>query len=222
TPCDDGDPLTLDDAWSAECACMGTPCDVPQISGTTNSSPVCADGTLQLAVLAAGTAPLNFAWSGSGSIVPTGDGHSVSITGASTGIYAVTVTNACGSISATLPVVVHPVPSATIAYGAAAICSVDGAVQATFSGMEGGTFGASPTGLAINPASGTINPGNSAAGNYTVTYAIAASGGCDAFSTTAPVIIEEALVWYADTDGDGAGDATETLLSCDQPTGYVG
>lgn len=221
TPCDDGDPLTLDDAWSAECECVGTPCTPPQISGTTNSSPVCADGTLQLGVLASGTLPLDFAWSGSGSIVVTGDGHSASITGASTGNYAVTVTNACGSTSATLPVVVNPVPSATIAYGDDPICTTEDAVAVTLSGMGGGTFSTSPTGLAVDPASGTIDPGSSAAGNYTVTYAIAASGGCDAFSSNAPVLIEEATTWYADTDGDGVGDAAETLLGCDQPTGYV-
>lgn len=221
TPCDDGDPATLDDAWTADCTCVGNPCDAPQISGTTNSSPVCADGVLQLAVLATGTPPLNFAWSGSGTIVPAGDGHSASVTGASTGDYSVTVTNACGSISATLPVLVHPVPSATIGYGAAPICSADGTVQATFSGMAGGLFSASPAGLAIDPSSGAIDPGNSAAGSYTATYAIAAAGGCDAFSATAPVIIEEAALWYADTDGDGAGDPAETMLACEQPAGYV-
>ncbi len=31
----------------------------------------------------------------------------------------------------------------------------------------------------------------------------------------------DASVWYADTDGDGYGDAASTTLSCLQPTGYV-
>ncbi|MFT5584338.1 MAG: hypothetical protein ACI9VR_001923 [Cognaticolwellia sp.] len=30
------------------------------------------------------------------------------------------------------------------------------------------------------------------------------------------------LLWYADTDGDGAGNSDASVLSCDAPTGYVG
>jgi hypothetical protein len=30
-----------------------------------------------------------------------------------------------------------------------------------------------------------------------------------------------ALIWYADTDSDGVGDSNNTVLSCDQPVGYL-
>ena len=33
--------------------------------------------------------------------------------------------------------------------------------------------------------------------------------------------VEEALPWYADTDGDGLGDALDSLLSCDPVEGHV-
>ena len=33
--------------------------------------------------------------------------------------------------------------------------------------------------------------------------------------------VEEALPWYTDTDGDGLGDALDSLLSCDPVEGYV-
>lgn len=40
----------------------------------------------------------------------------------------------------------------------------------------------------------------------------------DAYLT---INVEEALPWYADTDGDGLGDALDSLLSCDPVEGHV-
>lgn len=41
------------------------------------------------------------------------------------------------------------------------------------------------------------------------------SGGNTGVSPSSP------KTWYADTDGDGLGDASETIEDCEQPTGYV-
>jgi hypothetical protein len=49
---------------------------------------------------------------------------------------------------------------------------------------------------------------------------------CNGFDDNCDTYIDEnsaqdALTWYADTDADNYGDASQTQLSCDQPTGYV-
>lgn len=103
--------------------------------------------------------------------------------------YTVTTSAACGN-SATVNVAVTTPPSATIAYGASPYCN-SGTATVTRSGSTGGTY-TSATGLSIDAATGAINLAASAPGTYTVTYTIAASGGCGVFSTTAPVTINAA------------------------------
>jgi len=50
-------------------------------------------------------------------------------------------------------------------------------VTVTLTGTAGGTY-SSTAGLTINSSTGAITPSTSAAGTYTVTYNIPASGGC--------------------------------------------
>jgi len=83
-------------------------------------------------------------------------------------------------------------PSATISYSGSPFCTTAGPVSVTRTGTAGGSYSASPAGLSISSTTGQITPGSSSAGTYTVTYTIAASGGCTAFSTTASVTITTA------------------------------
>src|SRR5690606_41145391 len=77
-----------------------------------------------------------------------------------------------------------------------------------------GTF-SSTTGLSINSTTGAINIGASTPGTYTVTYSIAASGPCSAFSTTTDVTISpapSATISYAGSPYcSNAGTASVTL-----------
>jgi hypothetical protein len=57
------------------------------------------------------------------------------------------------------------------------------------SGASGGTF-SSTDGLEIDPISGIIKPGNSAAGTYTITYTLP---GCPNFTTSATITIDNTL-----------------------------
>src|ERR1700733_8188685 len=71
-------------------------------------------------------------------------------------------------------------PSATINYSTAAFCSNDATSEpVTLTGTAGGTF-SSIAGLTINASTGAVNPSSSSVGTYTVTYTIAAGGGCSA------------------------------------------
>lgn len=56
-------------------------------------------------------------------------------------------------------------------------------------------------------------------GSYTVE--VTCSNGSKGTSTAIVVTATTPSTWYADTDADGVGDASNTLSSCSQPTGYV-
>jgi len=192
TPCDDSDPETSDDTWTADCVCIGTGCVAPAITGTSNNGPICSNNVLDLSVSATGSGPLTFAWTGPGTFSPDAASASVAVSGAASGTYQVTVANSCGDTSASIPIVVQQAPMATITYGGSPFCTSGGTANVTRTGSTGGTYSATPAGLSVNSSTGAITLGTSSAGTYTVTYGIAASGGCAAFSTTASVVINSA------------------------------
>ncbi|NEW83810.1 MAG: tandem-95 repeat protein, partial [Mariniphaga sp.] len=85
-------------------------------------------------------------------------------------------------------VTVTATPAATISYPAT-ICNADlTSLPVVLTGSTGGIFSA-PEGLKIDPSNGSITPGLSVPGTYTVSYSIAASGGCNAYSNSAQIQI---------------------------------
>jgi hypothetical protein len=138
--------------------------------------------------------------------------------GASTaGTYIVTYTIAasggCPQVSDTALIIISAAPSATISYAGSPYCQNAGTATVTQSGTTGGTY-SSTSGLTINAATGAITSGTSTPGTYTVTYTIAASGGCAVYTTTASVTITatpSATISYAGSPYcQNAGTATVT------------
>ncbi|RYY87108.1 MAG: hypothetical protein EOO15_12790 [Chitinophagaceae bacterium] len=74
----------------------------------------------------------------------------------------------------------------TISYSGSPFCATAGTATVFFSGMNGGTYSASPAGLSIDASNGTIDLAASQPGSYTVTYAV--SGSCSTTATTQVVI----------------------------------
>ncbi len=113
---------------------------------------------------------------------------------ADAGSYDVVVSGACGSQTSTAATLtVNAAPSATISYAGAPFCkSLVGAQPVTLTGTTGGAYSSAPAGLTLNAATGDVTPSSSTANTYTVTYTIAAAGGCAAFTTTASVTITTA------------------------------
>jgi hypothetical protein len=84
--------------------------------------------------------------------------------------------------------------TANIGYPGSPFCiSNTNVIPVGFTGTTGGTYTSSPAGLSINATTGAITPSTSTANIYTVTYTIAASGGCPAFTTPATVVITSLL-----------------------------
>ena len=115
------------------------------------------------------------------------------------GAYVVTSTSATtiGGVCSTIPfitttrtVIITAPANATISYPAATYCNNITSTQGIIrTGTAGGTYSSTPAGLLINAITGEIIPVASAAGVYTVTYTIAATGGCPAYTTTTQVEI---------------------------------
>lgn len=97
--------------------------------------------------------------------------------------YNWAISTGCESARTAVTATVTTPPSATILYAGSPYCSTTGTAAVTQTGTTGGVY-SSTAGLSINPATGDINLAASAPGTYTVTYSIAASGGCPQFQTT--------------------------------------
>jgi hypothetical protein len=148
----------------------------------------------------AGTANVTLTGSPAGGVYSSTAGLSINAAtgavnlGASTaGTYTVTYTVAasggCATYTTTTTITITALPAATIAYTGSPYCSNAGTAAVTRTGTAGGTYTAAPAGLSINAATGDVNLGASTAGTYTVTYTIAAGGGCPAVTATANITV---------------------------------
>jgi len=155
-----------------------------------SNDPVCEGNTINVAV--PDKPGVTYLWTGpNGFSSTTANLTRTNATTAMAGTYSCTVSvtgTACSYVYSTV-INVTPAPNTTITY-TGAYCQATSAQQLpTISGTSGGTFTATPTGLDINSVTGAITPVTSLPGNYVVTYTVAASGGCNLFSTTIAVEI---------------------------------
>ena len=125
--------------------------------------------------------------SSSGAITP-----GLSTNGVYTVTYHITTPAAgCTEADATTPVTITTTPiTPAIRYAATpttpiSYCTTAGTITVIHTGASGGTYSASPTGLAIDASTGTITTSTSLSGTYTVTYFVPGLGGCDAMTAHA-------------------------------------
>ena len=138
----------------------------------------------------------------SGLVVNTSNGGLAQPSVSTAGVYTVTLTltnaqtGGCGSKTFTAPVTITAVPTQpVISYTGSPWCqTITTAQSVAQTGTAGGTYTSSPIGLSISSSTGEITPSTSTAGTYTVTYTIAAAGGCTALTTTASVTITAAPI----------------------------
>ena len=176
---------------------------------TVNLLPVVTCGTygpacVDAADITLGGSPTGGTWSGNG---VTGNSFDPSA-GMQTVTYSYTDGNGC-SASCSTTINVNPLPVVTCGtYGPA--CSSDADI----------TLGGSPAGGTWSGTGVTGNSFDPSAGTQTVTYNYTDGNGCSANCSTT-INVTTATAWYDDTDGDGLGDPTMSVMACTQPPGYV-
>ncbi|QIA07256.1 MBG domain-containing protein [Draconibacterium halophilum] len=116
--------------------------------------------------------------------------------GATAGSYTITfdpvdVIGCNTAAVSTIVTITEALEVPVISYGESAVfCSTEEPVSVTkTAGADGGTYSAYPSGLTIDPSTGTITPETSATGNYTVSYTVAGNGGCSPVAGIASVSI---------------------------------
>ena len=133
---------------------------------------------------------------------------SSSTAGTYTVTYTSPATGGCGTVTSTASVTITEAPTASISYTGTPFCSTVTSAPVTLSGTGAYAEGAfsSTAGLSIIANSGTVNPSASTPGTYTVTYTIAASGGCAGVPVSTPITITAAPTV-------NAGDPVSTCAS---------
>ncbi len=77
----------------------------------------------------------------------------------------------------------------TLSYAGNPFCQTPGTINLYRKHLRWYLFFRKATGLSIDAGTGVITPSTSTPGTYTITYTIAAAGGCNAISTTTSVTI---------------------------------
>ncbi|HRH38669.1 MAG TPA: hypothetical protein PK760_10005, partial [Flavobacteriales bacterium] len=111
-----------------------------------------------------------------------------SIAGTYTVTYTIAASGGCAQFQTTASITITAAPVAAISYTGSPFCTSLASVAVNNTSNQSGTFTSSPAGLSLT-ATGTIKPALSSGGNYTVTYTIAASGGCAQVSASTTVVI---------------------------------
>ena len=114
----------------------------------------------------------------------------INCSASSPGSYTVsyTVSNSCGSYTASTDISIESTPDVSISYDNSPYCANAGIVSVTLNGIGGGTYSSSP-GLSIDPTNGRIDVSASTPGTYTVYYVVS-SGNCSTTASTTVTITE--------------------------------
>ncbi|MFN3876450.1 MAG: hypothetical protein ACK4L7_11125, partial [Flavobacteriales bacterium] len=184
TPCNDNNPCTINDTWSAGCQCAGTASGLQATVTANGPTSFCTGGSVVLSANA-GTG-YTYQWRNNG--VNISGAVSSTYTATASGSYTVVVTsNGCSATSAAVAVSASS-PSATItAGGPTAFCSGGSVVLSANTGT-GLTYQWRRNGTAINGATAASYTAT-LAGTYTV---VVTANGCSTTSAGTTVTVSAA------------------------------
>jgi gliding motility-associated-like protein len=166
---------------------------LPVASFSYSQTPYCNNGSDPFPTFSLGGAAGVFSSTAGLTFLSTLTGQ-VDLSASTPGTYTVTNTRAaaggCIAVTASSNITITQLPVATISYAGNPYCNtLAGIMPVTLTGTPGGIYSAIPAGLTINSSTGALTPGTSTAGTYTVTYTIAAAGGCGIVTATTIVTI---------------------------------
>ncbi|MBK7382081.1 MAG: right-handed parallel beta-helix repeat-containing protein [Flavobacteriales bacterium] len=215
TACNDNNPCTVNDVWSAGCQCVGTASGLSASITAGGATSFCSGGSVVLsATTGSGYA---YVWKRNGTAIS--GATSASYTATLAGTYTVDVTsNGCTSTASGLVVSVGTAPSATItAGGATTFCSGS---SVTFSANTGTglTYQWRKNGASISGATASTYSATQA-GSYSV---VVTSSGCSATSSATTVVVNAAPTATL-TAGGATGFCTggSVVLSANTGTGLT-
>lgn len=142
---------------------------LPTVNAITGGSSVCVGATLSLANITSGGS-----WTSSNTSIATVNSSGV-VSGGAVGDVTIsyTVTNGCGSTSATKAVTVNAAADAGTITGASSVCA--GSSTALANAVSGGTWSSSNTSVATVGSTGQVN--GVVAGAVTISYSVSAACG---------------------------------------------
>ena len=175
----------------------------PSAGSVTGASTVCAGSSVTLLDGAAGGV-----WSSSASVIATVNSAGM-VGGVSAGSATIsyTVTNSCGTATATAPITVNPAPDPGTITGAVTDVCPGYSISLTDL-APGGVWSSSSTGVATVSASGVVYGVAMAGGSATISYTVTNS--CGTLSATIPVnVISQVICALNVKTSHEAGEAIE-------------
>ncbi|MES2703127.1 MAG: FG-GAP-like repeat-containing protein [Bacteroidota bacterium] len=152
---------------------------LPTVAGITGASTVCAGSSITLADATTGGS-----WTSSTTAIATVSSAGV-VNGVSAGMATIsyTVSNACGSVTATSVVTVNALPAAGTITGASSVCA--GAATSLSNTVSGGTWSSGSTSVATVTASGLVS--GVSGGVAVITYTVV--NGCGTANATKSITV---------------------------------
>ena len=147
-----------------------------------------------LSITPASSSFTNFLWNFGDGTTSTSPNPTHSYPNPGNYIVTLTLTNSLGCVSVKSDTInVINVPTASISYTSTSYCINDSNIQSlslTGTGaFTGGTYTSSPAGLTLNSTTGEITPNTSLPNNYTITYNVSNTNGCNPLPATTPIAI---------------------------------
>ncbi|MCB9184764.1 MAG: T9SS type A sorting domain-containing protein [Flavobacteriales bacterium] len=211
TACNDNNACTVNDVWTSDCLCQGTPNGITAAISATGPTSFCSGSSVVLNA-SSGTGYL-YVWKRNGAVIS--GATSASYTASQGGTYTVEITSGgCSATSQAVVVSVGSLPSANVTAGGATSFCAGGSVTLSASTGSGYTYQWLKNGTNLSGATSSTYTATTA-GSYAV---VVNSSGCSATSSALTVTVN-ASPTASITAGGATGFCTGGSVTLSAATG---